>query len=214
MGDSLVSPNETDKGADRASKIDATRAAPQYAYDGWLDRHFRGLRRRLTVLELGCGNGADTAYLALHGHSVTSCDNDADKLERIKKTYPGVTTSRFDMRGGFPFASDRADIVIASLCLHFFDEAETQGILTEIRRVLKKGGAFLCRLMSEKAYIPGVPGETELAPGLYMTRDGVKQFYNKERVRTVFSGWSIKGITEYDIERPTRPIAVLEVVMC
>ena len=192
-------------------QIDAP--AYQLVYDGWLDKYFTGTAGGLTVLELGCGWGRDTSFLSGTGHTVVACDIDGDKIEMIKEKYPGVITSKFDMREIFPFGTATADIVIASLCILFFNEAETLGILAEIRRVLKNGGKFLCRLISEKGRKPDVPGEAELSPGLFMTSGGLKQFYNEDRIRSVFKGWNIRSIMEYEMASDSWRMPVLEVVM-
>jgi len=182
-------------------------------YDGWLDKHFIYAAENLTILELGCGFGDDTSFLSATGHNVISCDYAADKIEIIKEKYPGVITSQFDMRGSFPFDAATADIVIASLCLHFFEEADMRYILAEIKRVLKKSGKFLCRLNSEKGYVTGVAGETELGPGKYMTSEGLKQFYNEDRIRDVFKEWDIKSVEEYETEKYSRRKVLFEVIM-
>ena len=183
------------------------------AYDGWLDKHFAEIPGKLTVLELGCGWGDDTSFLSGTGHTVTSCDIEEDKLDMIKTRYPGVMTKMFDMRGPFPFDSSTADIIVASLCLHFFMEDELHGILSEIRRILKSSGTLLCRLNSEKGYIPGIAGETELAPGTYMTSGGLKLFYNAERIKSVFKDWDILSIDEYETAKLTKRVKLLEAVL-
>ena len=182
----------------------------QRKYDGWLDKHFSNAPEKLAVLELGCGWGDDTSFLSGTGNTVTSCDIDRDKLDMIKESYPGVITLMFDMREPFPLETDSADIVIASLCLHFFEEPVLRGILSEIRRVLKDNGTLLCRLNSEKGYIAGVAGETELAPGTYMTSGGLKLFYNEDRIRAAFSGWDILSIEEYETAKLSKRVVLYE----
>ena len=185
----------------------------QLKYDGWLDKHFGGTQGKLAVLELGCGWGDDTSFLSGTGHTVTSCDIAGDKLDIIKDRFPGVITKQFDMREPFPLGTDTADIVIASLCLHFFAETELRVILTEIKRVLKDTGTFLCRLNSENGYITGIAGEKMLAPGLYMTKAGLKQFYNEDRIRSVFGDWDILSVEEYETAKLSKRVVLFEVVM-
>lgn len=185
----------------------------QLSYDGWLDKHFSIITGRKSVLELGCGRGDDTSFLAKTGHIVVSCDVDDRAVEHIKNSYPGVFTCKFDMRDRFPFAVSSADIIIASLCLHFFTQDVTRGILSEIGRVLKRDGLFLCRLNSDKGFKQGMGPEPELAPGLYMTGGGMKQFYNEEMVRALFSGWNIISVDEYETVKFSKQNVVFEIVM-
>jgi len=160
-------------------------------YDGWLDKYFAPIDGRRTVVELGCGSGDDTSFLTRTGHRILSCDISGDALEAVKQKYPGAETRRFDMLGGFPIDTAYADIVTAGLCLHFFDDRGISGILTEIRRILKPDGLFLCRLNSERDRLPNRPGEIFLGDGLYMTEEGPKRFYSEPLIKAVFSGWRI-----------------------
>jgi SAM-dependent methyltransferase len=185
----------------------------QLSYDGWLDKHFSNITGRKSVLELGCGRGDDTSFLAGTGHAIVSCDIDGIAVNHVKRSFPGVLTKKFDMRDGFPFAASSADIVVASLCLHFFTQDVTRGILSEIGRVLKRDGLLLCRLNSDKGFKQGMGPEPELAPGLYMTSGGMKQFYNEEMVRALFSGWNIIRVDEYRTVKYSKANVVLEIVM-
>ena len=207
--DSLLNPLALEKYLQRGTNMGNVESK----YDGWLDRHFAGLAGNLTVIELGCGIGDDTSFLSGTGHTVISCDIDGDRIAIVKEKCPGVTALEHDLRDPFPFGTASADIVVASLCLHFFEEPVLRGILAEIRRVLKKGGTLLCRLNSEKGFKPGVAGETELAPGLYMTGGGLKQFYNEDRIRAAFSDWDILSIEEYETAKFSKQVILFEIVM-
>ena len=183
------------------------------AYDGWLDKHFSGIPGKLSVVELGCGWGDDTSFLSGTGHNVTSCDIADDMLDKINKRHPGVITRKFDMREPFPLETDAADVVIASLCLHFFEEPVLRCILSEIKRVLKGTGTLLCRLNSENGYIAGIAGETKLAQGSYLTSEGLKLFYNEDKIRSVFTEWDIISIEEYETAKLSKRVVLFEVVL-
>jgi len=166
--------------------------------ESWLEKHFVDVWGDLTILELGCGHGNDTMYLAATGHRIISCDIAEDQLAIVHESFPGVETVNFDLRERFPFEPAMADIVIAGLCLHFFTEDEQRKMLDEIARVLKPGGTFLCRLNSSKGRVANVPGETDLGSGYYMTKGGLKRFYNEEMIRESFFDWDIMFIDEYE----------------
>ena len=182
-------------------------------YDGWLNKYFDDISGAQSIVELGCGWGADTSFLCGTGHFVTSCDIDSSKLDSIRKRYPGIETCLFDMREILPFDTDSADIFVASLCFQFFTEAELRGILNEIKRVLKDAGALLCRLISEKGVKQGIEGESILAPGLYMTKEGLKQFYNESRIMEVFRDWDIISIEEYETIKKPKRLVVFEMFL-
>lgn len=182
-------------------------------YDGWLDRHFPESPEQLTVVELGCGRGDDTSFLLTTGHRIISCDISGEALGALTARHPGAETRRFDMRKPFPIETAQADIVTASLCLHFFGDREMAGILSEIRRILKPGGQFLCRLNSTRDRITGRAEETELGPGLYMTAEGQKRFYDEPLIRRVFSGWRIADMREYSTVKFSKTKSLWELVL-
>ncbi|MDR2296388.1 MAG: class I SAM-dependent methyltransferase [Clostridiales Family XIII bacterium] len=183
-------------------------------YDGWLDKYFAaGSGAGRTVIELGCGTGDDTSFLAASGCGLICCDLARDALRRVAARYPGIATVDFDLREAFPFASGTADIVVASLCLHFFDEPALFGILAEIKRVLKKEGRLLCRLNSDEDRIPGIPGERELARGAYMTKNGFKRFYDEAAIRSAFRDWRIETILKTTTTKFSKPKSLWELAL-
>jgi|GEM_PF-3298065 len=96
------------------------------------------------VLDLACGNGRDTLYLAGRGFAVTGLDLAAEAVSRLKERGRG----RFlvaDARR-LPFGSETFDAVYSFGLLHVFtDDAKVQRerVMEEIRRVLKPGGPAL-----------------------------------------------------------------------
>jgi SAM-dependent methyltransferase len=183
-------------------------------YDGWLDKYFEGDRGAAhTVVELGCGTGADTSFLANTGCTLICCDFAEEALRHVAARHPRIATKAFNLKDRFPFESGVADTAVASLCLHFFDEAALAGILAEIKRILKDDGRLLCRLNSVNDYIKGMPCETELAPGAYMTPNGFKRFYDEDAVRAAFRDWKLAYIAEKTTVKFSKPKSLWELVL-
>jgi SAM-dependent methyltransferase len=192
----------------------AARDGEQPGYDGWLDKYFDGGGSGRAVLELGCGTGDDTSFLVTADCDLTCCDFSKEALKRISELYPGAAAKEFNLKDRFPFDDGVFDTVIASLCLHFFDETELRGILSEIKRVLTPDGILLCRLNSANEYTEGLRGETELAPGSYMTQKGFKRFYDESAARSVFiKDWNIEFITEVTTLKFSKPKSLLELML-
>ncbi|MDR1246798.1 MAG: class I SAM-dependent methyltransferase [Clostridiales Family XIII bacterium] len=184
------------------------------SYDGWLDKYFEGDCTGRAVLELGCGTGDDTSFLTTTGCELICCDFSKEALKRITELYPRVATKEFNLKDIFPFDNGIADTVIASLCLHFFDETVMAGILSEIKRVLTPNGVLLCRLNSTNDYTDGLCGETELTPGSYMTQNGFKRFYDESAARSAFiKDWNIKFIKEMTTLKFSKPKALWELML-
>jgi len=158
-------------------------------YDGWLDKYnLELLDSEQLIVELGCGWGDDTGYLVKLPARLLSCDFSSEAIEQIWKHYPLVDTCQFDMTEGFPFEDDAADVVIADLCLHYFDDEETTHIVGEIGRVLAPGGRLICRVNSDKDINHGAGQGEEIQRGLFL-KDGMKKrFFDEGLIRVCFEG--------------------------
>lgn len=97
------------------------------------------------VLELGCGTGKNTAWLARAARQVVALDFSPAMLERARSRPPTgrVHFVRHDVRQPWPVRSSSTDAVIGNLVLEHV--AELGPIFTEAARVLRPGGRlFLC----------------------------------------------------------------------
>ena len=95
------------------------------------------------VLELGCGAGEASVYLAKKGANVTASDISPEMLNVVRKVAKkhNVTVSTIQSTADSIKSEDQVfDIVYASNLLHHVDIEQT---LIEVKRVLKTGGIFV-----------------------------------------------------------------------
>jgi SAM-dependent methyltransferase len=95
------------------------------------------------VLELGCGAGEASVYLAKAGARVTATDLSAGMLSVVNKLadkYNVEIETKQCSAENLPFNDSTFDIVYAANVLHHVDLETT---INEVRRVLKKGGIFV-----------------------------------------------------------------------
>ena len=146
-----------------------------------------------SVLELGAGDGIDSAYLRRYCHTLVATDlTPNQELEIIY----------LDHGKPLPFDESSFDVVIASLTLHYFKWSHTAQIVEEIRRVLQSGGLLVCRVNSVNDDHYGASGYPELEPGLYSVNGQKKRFFTKEDIVTLFhKKWNLEGIEEKRIDR-------------
>jgi ubiquinone/menaquinone biosynthesis C-methylase UbiE len=99
------------------------------------------------VLELGCGTGKNTAWLAEQFGHVTAVDFSAGMLNvaRQKTTAKNVAFYQYDISKPWPAESRTFDLVTCNLVLEHV--ADLHFIYKEVDRVLRPGGQlFLCEL--------------------------------------------------------------------
>ncbi len=123
------------------------------------------------VLEIGCGTGLNTKYLAEHARSVTTFDFSAGMLERARVNVPSANVRFFeqDIRLAWAVEDASADLIVCTLVLEHVEYL--RHIFAEARRVLRTGGEFLIyelhparQLAGGQAQFKDAADETVLIP--------------------------------------------------
>jgi malonyl-CoA O-methyltransferase len=110
-------------------------------------------RRFDAILELGCGTGKNTLFLAEIGAAVRSLDFSEEMLRRAREkvTAPHVSFAMADLTQPWPCAGQSADLVAGNLVLEHI--AELGFVFGEAARVLQAGGLlFLNELHPYRQY--------------------------------------------------------------
>jgi malonyl-CoA O-methyltransferase len=96
------------------------------------------------VLELAGGTGRHTIRLADAGARLTAVDFSRGMLEVAKRRLEGraVTFGEADLRARLPFDDASFDLVVCCLAVEHVENLDP--VFREVRRVLRKGGAFVC----------------------------------------------------------------------
>ena len=151
------------------------------------------------VLELGCGQGRDTFYLARNGLQVTALDYSDTAVAAILKRAATaglssmVTAQAHDVRRPLPFPDASFDACYSHMLLCMdLSTAEISFILGEIHRVLRPGGLVVYSVRSDldKHYRAG----THLSEDIYKIGDFVVHFFAAEKIRILAEGYDILGI--------------------
>lgn len=100
-------------------------------------------KRRVKILDLGCGNGSATAAIAALGHDVTGVDASPDGIEIAKKAHPEI---RFDVASVYDDdlidkAGGSVDAVVSLEVLeHLF---YPKRLFEQAHRLIRPGGALV-----------------------------------------------------------------------
>ena len=99
------------------------------------------------ILEVGCGTGLNTGYLASHAKELIALDFSAGMLEqaRAKTTARNVRFVQCDIQLEWPLEKASVDLVVCMLVLEHI--ANLDHVFQEAARVLRPGGEFfVCEL--------------------------------------------------------------------
>ncbi len=166
------------------------------------------LNANASILDIGCGDGRDSVYFASLGHNVTAIDFSEEAIARVRKENPSIdsrvmNTTKMD----FPDAS--FDAVYAHLSLHYFDDATTEAIFQNIRRMLKPGGLFFVRCKSTKDVFFG---EGERVGENMFLRGHLRHFFTPDYMRKQLKDFEVLLLEETTAEYNGRMSAFVEAV--
>jgi ubiquinone/menaquinone biosynthesis C-methylase UbiE len=141
------------------------------------------------VLELGCGIGVDSAYIANKVHSVTAVDHAQSLIESNRSHFkqPNLSFEVLDLSQGLKRFDDSSFTTLyARRSLHYFDDETTSRLFKEIQRVLKVGGQLFFECKSANDPLAGQQAQT----------GDVHQFFGERELKQYLEGFKIKHTEE------------------
>ncbi len=170
----------------------------------------------LPILELGCGTGRDAKTLSDAGHRVIGIDACAAAIAEATVLLPAGEFHCQDMRNEFPASGNNVNVILASLCLHYFPWHETVGLVRRIGRALRPHGLLLCRVNSTDDHNFGAYGHDEIDVDYFCVDGTPKRFFDRAAVTRLFGDdrtWRILHLQHALINRYSQPKAVWELAL-
>ncbi|MCR8632387.1 MULTISPECIES: class I SAM-dependent methyltransferase [Paenibacillus] len=150
------------------------------------------------VLDLGCGAGRHVICLASEGYRMTGIDFSKPGLDYTQGILHSLNLEAQLVQGSItelPFENGCFDGIISFSVIYYFTTSDIKEIISEMYRVLKKGGkAFLVvRATDDKRYGQGekVENNTFMLNTNHTNEEGlIMHFFDEEEVRGLFSSFS------------------------
>lgn len=180
------------------------------SYDGWLDKYLSFFSKDSLILELGCGRAYASKRLYELGYSnVVATDFSFEALKIVSEDNPNIKTMNIDITD-IKLENNSIDIVVADLCLHYFDFKTTQDILKKIYNILKDNGYLIGRVNSVNDVLHIPNNSSEIEPGYYYDGTIYKKFFSKEELIELLKDFDIEYIKEEKMDRYEKPKVLIE----
>lgn len=103
-------------------------------------KHFS--HNNVSLLDVGCGPGITDTFLKSHYENLTGIDISSGCIEQAKKNNPRFNYVTYD-GDNFPFSDETFEVVFAVCVFHHVKPQNWPRLLSEMKRVTKKGGLTL-----------------------------------------------------------------------
>jgi len=142
----------------------------------WLNKSGVNIRK-IKGLEIGCGKGRNTIWLAKNGLSMSGFDFSEIAIENAKKRILNIANSpKFvvaDITEKWPYENDTLDLIID--CFSLIEiTGDIKFVFKEIDRVLRPGGYFFSYSNSELSEAYQLYKNEKLQPFTYQYTDTMK----------------------------------------
>ena len=165
------------------------------------------------VLDLGCGAGRHSVYLANQGFTVVGSDISPTAVRKLvarskNPSFQNLLPVNADMTS-LPFEDEIFDALVSTNVLHHTTTAGIGKTVAEVFRVMKSGAIGFITTLSEHDYKNGLGKELE--HGTYVMTEGdelgiVHHFFTREELLASFERFEIVSVSEQliPIENGTR----------
>ena len=152
------------------------------------------------ILDLGCGTGRHTRFLAERGFAVCALDSAPEALrlteQALREAGRSATVQRGDMFARLPYDDEQFDAVVAIQTIHHATLATIERLIAELHRVLRRGGLIMATVPSERNQATRF---RQVEPGTYLPLDGreaglLHHFFSLEELQSVFAAFTVESV--------------------
>lgn len=151
------------------------------------------------VVELACGTGRHTVRLAGAGARVTAVDFSRGMLEVARKRLEGrsVTFGEADLRARLPWDDATFDVAVCCLAIEHIEHSLVEPVFREIRRVLRRGGAFVLSDMHPAMRLRGNSAAFDTTDGTDVRLEGYEHPIVSYVMAALGAGFRIEALEEH-----------------
>jgi len=160
----------------------------------------RGVKK---IIDIGCGSGKDSFFLAKEGFTVFALDSSQpsigfvrDRIERekIENVHPVLGEA-----SRMKFPDGTFDAAVNHRVLDLWKSSEIKAIVNEMERIVKDGGIVLVSMASinSKIYEEKLLGlGKEIEPGTIFYKGFTMHFFSEQEIKDLFKNFNFISLDE------------------
>ncbi len=159
-----------------------------------------------TALDLGCGVGNESLFLARNGFKVIAIDTKEQVIQNLSKTAQeenlNLSAQREDIQN-FNFKENKYSMVLALHSLCFLQKSKAFSIIERIKESTLKDGIIVISLFTPNDAMFYKLKETsqEIEKGSFQKKDGgFFSFFTPEELKSGFNEWNILACEENEVK--------------
>lgn len=176
--------------------------------------------RALSVLDVGCGTGRHSRYLAHHAFTAYALDTRQETLipltQPVNRDQPGHLYPVMATMTSLPFQTACLDAICCFSTIHHNRFSEIVMTLQEFARVLRSGGLLFLDILSrnDPSYGRGSLLESHTFIGSRRGEDNIPHHYtSREDITRALSAFTLHSLEEvrytFDIRQPEDAVSIV-----
>jgi len=173
-----------------------------------LKKYSRVALKKGTALDIGCGEGRNSVFLAKNGFTVDAVDKEKSGINKLEKLIVGNNINNINV---FPIDilkfkfNKKYDLILAYHSLDFLKLSEIKKLIKKIKKSVNSNGLIIMSVFSVKdlLYIKAVKilkkKEIEKNTFYFPKLKTYRHFFTKEEIKELFKGWEIIHLQQREI---------------
>jgi len=163
-------------------------------------KSLRYLKNAGRLLDVGCGEGADSVYFAKKGFHVTAIDGNESYLDRLRSFvadngYAGISIKHGDVIS-YPYPKNHFDVINCLLVGCCMKRSEFEKLAVTLKQTIKRSGIIIMSLRNylDEEFSEYASSEKMIEPNTFRKKEDcckIRYFIEKNRLRESFSDFEI-----------------------
>ncbi len=168
--------------------------------DPLAEKALRYLKGEKHLLDVGCGEGADSVFFAKKGFQVTAIDNNKIYLSRLRAFTSDNKLTNISIKYGdvinYPYRQNFYDVINCLLVGCCMKRSDFERLLIGLKQTVKRAGIIVMSLRNylDPEFTDYVSTERMIEPNTFRKKEDcckIRYFIEKNRLREAFADFEI-----------------------